>query len=295
MGEPAPSRPRLKRGGRSPDRFVGVRDALLHLRFPFVLILSPIYVWGAYWAPGGWSPATTLGFLLVHLALYPGANAFNTAYDRDEGPIGGLAKPPPVPAGLARWSTALQATGAVLAPLVGVGFAVTYLALWAIFTAYSHPRTRWKRSPVVSTIAIVVGQGGLGFGLGWTAAGGGWPPGPDGALAAAAAVTAVAAMWPWTQLYQVEADRARSERTLADRLGVRGTLGWTASGLALAAGSLAALGQPIPAGIAAVGAGGAMTTAVTAPAGWAPDHRTTMIALYALSMAFLIWTIVTWR
>lgn len=269
--------------------------ALLHLRFPFVLILAPIYLWGAYWAPGGWTAETTLGFLLVHLALYPGANAFNTAYDRDEGPIGGLAEPPPVPAGLARWSTILQGTGAALAPLVGPGFAVTYLALWAIFTAYSHPRTRWKRSPAVSTIAIVVGQGGLGYGLGWAAAGGGWPPGPDGILAGVAAVTAVAAMWPWSQLYQVEADRARSETTLADWLGVRGTLAWTAHGLALAAWSLAALGQPIPAGIAAAGAGGSLTTAVTAPSGWSPNHRTTMIALHALSMAFLVWTIVTWR
>ncbi|MDX1660263.1 MAG: UbiA family prenyltransferase, partial [Gemmatimonadota bacterium] len=157
-----------------------MRSVLLHLRFPFVWILSPIYVWGAYWAPGGWSPATTLGFLLVHLALYPGANAFNTAYDRDEGPIGGLAEPPPVPAGLARWSSILQGTGAALAPLVGIDFAVIYVALWGIFTAYSHPATRWKRSPVVSTIAIVVGQGAMGYALGWSAAGGGWPVDPDG-------------------------------------------------------------------------------------------------------------------
>ena len=104
----------------------------------------------------------------------------------------------------------------------------------------------------------------------------------------------MAALWPWTQLYQVEADRARSERTLADWLGVRGTLAWTAHGLALTAWSLAALGQPIPAGIAAAGAGGSLTTAVTAPSGWSPSHRTTMIGLYAFSTAFLAWTVATW-
>lgn len=271
-----------------------MRSGLLHLRFPFVYVLAPIYLWGAFSAPGGWTARTTLGFILVHLALYPGANAFNTAYDRDEGPIGGLAQPPPVPEGLDRWSTILQAAGAVLAPLVGIGFAVAYLALWAIFTAYSHPRTRWKRSAVASTIAITIGQGGLGFALGWTAAGGGWPPDLAGILAGATAITAVAALWPWTQLYQVEADRARSERTLADRLGVRGTLVWTAHGLALAAWSLAGLGLAIPAGIAAAAAGGSLTTAVGAPPDWAPDHRTTMAGLYAFSTAFLIWMLATW-
>lgn len=258
-------------------------------------MLSPIFVWGALWAPGGWDGRTTLGFLLVHLALYPGANAFNTAFDRDEGPIGGLGCPPPVPRGLAAGSVALQAAGAALAPLVGAPFALAYLALWAVFTAYSHPRTRWKRSVPGSAAAIVVGQGGLGFWLGWAAAGGGWPPGRPGWLALLAAAAVVAALYPWTQAYQVEADAARDERTLAAALGARGTLLWMAAGLGTAGAALAGLGVGGMAGYALGATALALVAAAAAPPGWSPSHRLVMRTAALNSTIFLAWTIASLR
>lgn len=266
---------------------------LLHLRFPFVYILSPIFVWGAAWGPGAWTARTTLGFLLVHLALYPGANAFNSAFDRDTGPIGGLARPPAVPTGLARWSAWLQAAGAALAPIVGLAFTAGYLILWGIFTAYSHPRTRWKRSPLASTAAIVAGQGGIGYWLGWSASGNGaaiqaaeWSAGDAWALVAACAV--VAALYPLTQVYQLEADRARRDRTLASVLGPRGTLAWSAGGFAVAAAALAAGGST---GLAVYAAGSALAAGAIAaawPAGRVPSHRLVMGVAYATSTVFLV-------
>lgn len=274
-------------------RFRLVRATLLHLRFPFVYVLSPIFVWGAAWGPGEWTARTTLAFLLVHLALYPGANAFNSAYDRDTGPIGGLARPPDVPEGLAAWSVWLQATGALLSILVGPGFAAGYVALWAIFTAYSYPLTRWKRDPIRSTAAIVAGQGGIGFWLGWSASGSGdlplrssWSAADSWALAAACAV--VGALYPLTQVYQLEADRERRDRTLAAVLGPRGTLAWSAAAFGLAAGALAAAGTTglaIYAGSSAVAAGAA---AAFWPAGRVPTHRAVMGAAYLTSTVFLV-------
>jgi 1,4-dihydroxy-2-naphthoate octaprenyltransferase len=272
-----------------------VRETLLHLRFPFVYVLAPIFVWGAAWGPGDWTARTTLAFLLVHLALYPGANAYNSSFDRDTGPIGGLARPPAVPAGLGRWSAWLQATGAALAPVVGLPFAAGYVALWGIFTAYSHPRTRWKRSPAASTAAIVVGQGGIGFWLGWSAAGRGaegsaglaaWTVADAWALAAAAAV--VSALYPLTQVYQLDADRARRDRTLAAVLGVRGTFAWAAGSFGLAAGALLAAGTM---GLAAYAAGSALAAGAAAalwPTGGAPSHRAVMGVAYLTSTVFLI-------
>ncbi len=267
-----------------------MRDVLLHLRFPFVFVLSPIYVWGAYAVPG-WTARTTLGFLLVHLALYPGANAFNTAYDRDTGPIGGLARPPEVPHGLATWSTALQAAGAALAPIVGWLFALAYGALWAIFSAYSHPRTRWKRSPWLSTPAIVAGQGGLGWLLGWSAAGGRWPPEAGGWWSLAAACAAVGALFPFTQIYQREEDDARRDRTLAAALGVRGTylLGVVAFLIVAACGQ--ALEQP---GLTAYAVVVTLLAMVAAVAGRAPSHAHVMGVAYANSALLLAYMIVTW-
>lgn len=272
-----------------------MRATLLHLRFPFVYILSPIFVWGAAWGPGGWTPRTTLGFLLVHLALYPGANAFNSAFDRDTGPIGGLARPPAVPPGLGRWSIWLQAAGAALSPVVGPLFAAGYGVLWGIFTAYSHPRTRWKRSPVASTAAIVVGQGGIGYWLGWSAAGAAEPTtraiaaawtAADG-WALAAACTVVAALYPLTQVYQLDADRDRRDRTLAAALGPRGTLAWGAACFAAAAFALLGAGGR---GLVLFAAGSAIAAAATAaawPAGRVPSHREVMAVAYATSSVFL--------
>jgi 1,4-dihydroxy-2-naphthoate octaprenyltransferase len=202
-----------------------------------------------------------------------------------------LARPPAVPAGLARWSAWLQAAGAALAPIVGLTFTAGYLILWGIFTAYSHPRTRWKRSPLASTAAIVAGQGGIGYWLGWSASGNGaaiaeWSAADAWALVAACAV--VAALYPLTQVYQLEADRARRDRTLASVLGPRGTLAWSAGGFAVAAAALAAGGS---AGLAVYAAGSALAAGAIAaawPAGRVPSHRLVMGAAYVTSTVFLV-------
>lgn len=254
-----------------------------------MFVLAPLYVWGA-WRAGGWAPEAILGFVLVHLALYPGANAFNSAHDRDEGPIGGLARPPSVPRGLAAGATGLQAAGAALAPLVGWGFALAYLALWGVFTAYSHPATRWKRSPAISTAAIALGQGGLGVTLGWLAAGG--DPAallaPRGIAVAVVGIAAAGGLYPWTQAYQVDADRARGERTLAAVLGPHGTYVWGGAGFALVALATAALGLDLFAVYAFAVAIVALLGARRARRGRSPSYGIVMGVVYANSAVLLL-------
>jgi 1,4-dihydroxy-2-naphthoate octaprenyltransferase len=271
-----------------------VRSTLLHLRFPFVYVLAPIFVWGAWRALGGWSARTTLGFLLVHLALYPGANAFNSAYDRDTGPIGGLARPPAVPPGLGSWSTVLQGVGAVLAPLVGWTFAAAYLALWGVFTAYSHPRTRWKRSPVASTAAIVLGQGGLGFLLGWSAVASGPPTSATGIWALVVACAGVAAMYPLTQVYQLAEDEARRDRTLAAVLGPAGVFAWAALWFGVLALAAQALALPSVA-LYALAVAVVFLAIAALRRGWVPAHRQVMAIAYVNSTVFLLTMVLLWR
>jgi 1,4-dihydroxy-2-naphthoate octaprenyltransferase len=272
---------------------MSARATLLHLRFPFVYVLSPIFVWGAWRAPDPRSGRTTLGFLLVHLALYPGANAFNSAYDRDTGPIGGLARPPGVPPGLARASTLLQAAGAALAPLLGWTFAVAYVLLWGVFTAYSHPRTRWKRSPAASTAAIVLGQGGLGFVLGWSATAGAAPLDAAGVGALAVACAGVAAMYPLTQVYQLAADAARRDRTLAAVLGPAGVFLWAAAWFLVMA--AAARRIPLP-GVAAYAelAVIAFTACAALRPPWIPAHAHVMRIATLNSTVFLLLMLLRW-
>src|SRR6266545_6219134 len=75
-----------------------LRRAIIHLRLAFSLVLTPLFVWGIYLAlprPLAWGHIL-LAYLIVHVPLYGGMNAFNSYFDRDEGPIGSLADPPPV-------------------------------------------------------------------------------------------------------------------------------------------------------------------------------------------------------
>ncbi len=84
-----------------------------HLRLPFNLLLSPIYLWGVLLAGGTlWDPSFWLGYVTLHLFLYGGGTAFNSFYDRDEGPIGGMAHPPPVDRGPALVLVARAGAGA---------------------------------------------------------------------------------------------------------------------------------------------------------------------------------------
>jgi hypothetical protein len=169
---------------------------------------------------GGVGRGTALAFVVFHLFLYGGANAFNTYYDRDSGPIGGLASPPPVRPALLPWSLGLQVAGLWLAPLVSLPFTALYLCLFLLFTAYSHPAVRLKRRPWVSLAAIALGQGGVAFAAGWVSAegaGGGPPAVRDvaGLWGMLSAVFIVGALYPLSQIYQTGEDggrgRTRSE------------------------------------------------------------------------------------
>ena len=73
-----------------------MRTLFVHLRLHFQLLLAPVFLWGWLLAGGGLSRSVVLGFISFHVFLYSGATAFNSYYDRDIGPVGGLERPPGV-------------------------------------------------------------------------------------------------------------------------------------------------------------------------------------------------------
>jgi 1,4-dihydroxy-2-naphthoate octaprenyltransferase len=194
-----------------------LKTVLIHLRFHFQLLLAPVFLWGWLLAGGGLSAPVLLGFVAFHLFLYPGATAFNSAYDRDTGPVGGLEKPPPVNQLLLPTSLALKAAGWLLAAFVNLPFWLAYGAFVVLSIAYSHPRVRFKARTLTSLAVVGFGQGALAFLAAWAATRGeltsAW--GIEGALGATAAVLLILALYPLTQLYQVDEDAARGDRTLA--------------------------------------------------------------------------------
>jgi 1,4-dihydroxy-2-naphthoate octaprenyltransferase len=191
---------------------------ILHLRLPFQLLLAPVFLWGWLLAGGGLSVRIAIAFVCLHAFLYAGATAFNSYYDRDEGPIGGLERPPPVVPALLPLSLAMQAIGLVLAFLVNLPFVLLYGGFAALSFAYSHPRIRLKGHPIGSLLTVGIGQGGLAFLCAWAAVRGEIDSAGNslaGSYGAVVAALLILALYPLTQLHQVGEDRARGDRTVA--------------------------------------------------------------------------------
>jgi 4-hydroxybenzoate polyprenyltransferase len=211
-----------------------LRRALIHLRLAFSIVLTPLFVWGNYLAqprPLPWAHII-LAYLIIHILLYGGMNAFNSYYDRDEGPIGALLDPPPVNrmvlAVALICKAAALAGGLLLDPrfglLVALGIGLSVL--------YSHPRWRWKERPIAAAICIFIGQGILGVLWGWVAATWAsgqaialsdiWPAGILGTVGVFSVACWTLGFYPLTGVYQIAADSQRGIHTLAVALGVTG-------------------------------------------------------------------------
>lgn len=201
-----------------------VKHLLLHLRLPFQLMLAPFMLLGALGtgaAPAlSWLPP----FLAVHVGLYGGATAFNSYYDRDKGPIGFMKRPTPVTARMRTGALLVQGLAVLLLAAGRPAAGVIGLVMLLMGIAYSHPAFRWKASTTGGLLAVALGQGGLAVYLGYYALGGaGLPPPLTHASAAGAALVAMG-LYPITQVYQIDEDAARGDRTLPVRLGWRRSL-----------------------------------------------------------------------
>ncbi len=203
-----------------------LRSVLLHLRVHFSLFLMPVFWfavsqvsqpdWGRVWAVG----------VILHLLLYPASHAFNSYYDKDEGPVGGLAVPPPVSKTLWYVAWLLDVLALLLGTWLGWPFVVYLLVYGFTSKAYSHDRIRLKKYPVLSWLVVGTCQGGLTYAATYQAVS--QDPisallTPDVGLAALLSTLNILAIYPITQIYQHNDDAKRGDLTLSRLLGVRGT------------------------------------------------------------------------
>ena len=166
--------------------------------------------------------ALTPGLLVWVLLLNGGTLALNSAFDRDEGDIGYLDYPPPVPRHLARWGFGLMLAGQVIALLLPRGFAIAYAICFAMSLLYSVPPVRLKAVAGADWLINMIGFGTLTPYAGWALAR--TPLTDSGVWALAGFAPLFAALYPLTQLYQLDEDRTRGDRTLALALGARWSL-----------------------------------------------------------------------
>jgi len=262
-------------------RLLGPRlDYLLHLRPAEWPIMAAHTAVGYLLAVGlgGAAQGQHLAPALVGLALWVvclngGTLALNSAFDRDEGDIAYLRRPPPPPRFLAASSIALMGAGQVAAFRLPEPFPMLYAVCFVLSVAYSVPPLRLKAVAGADWLINMWGFGTFTPAAGWAATG--IPIDAARGLVLLAFCPLFAALYPLTQLYQVEEDVRRGDRTLAGALGVRRSL--TA---ALVAAALAF----------------AMFAAAGIRAGWragAPDRW----RWAALAVALLVWAAVLlpWR
>lgn len=246
-------------------------DYVLHLRPAEWPIMAGHTALGSLLAltAGGGSlqhgPGTTLAPVVAGLAawvvcLNGGTLAINSAVDQDEGDVAYLRSPPPPPKGLFAFGLALMAVGQAIALTLSRGYAMAYAICFILSVLYSVPPFRLKAVAGADWLINMWGFGTLTPYAGWAATG--RPLTAGAGLLLLGFCPLFAALYPLTQLYQMEEDRRRGDRTLALRLGLTRSLAVAIACALVAFGLFAAAGRragwPPPPGWRWVALGGAL-------------------------------------
>ncbi|MGH7628455.1 MAG: UbiA family prenyltransferase [Gemmatimonadales bacterium] len=221
-------------------RLLGPRLAyLLHTRpaeWPIMAVHTALgYVLAV--GIGGAAQGERLGPALAGLAawvvgLNGGTLAINSAFDRDEGDVAYLRAPPPPPAHLFAFGLTLMLAGLAVALLLPGDYVAAYAVCLLLSLLYSVPPVRLKAVGGADWLINMWGFGTLTPFAGWAATG--VAVSPAGRLVLLGFCPLFAAFYPLTQLYQIDEDLRRGDRTLGIRLGVRASL-LAATGCALLA------------------------------------------------------------
>lgn len=194
---------------------------LLHLRLHYqFLLLSGGFLLGGLMADTMNTIQFWVQFLNVHILLFGGATAFNSYWDKDEGPIGGLKNPPKMSRWMRPVSILMMLMGWAWSYMIGAAYFSVFGISLILFWLYSTPLARWKGHPVLSMIAIAFSTGFNSVLLGAIAAGGSITVPVVSAAAGASLI--LLSLYPVSQIYQIEEDKKRGDRTFAGTFGIEG-------------------------------------------------------------------------
>lgn len=220
----------------SLGRFRQIGYRVLGARFDYLLHLRPVEwpIVAAHMGVGlvlavGVSELSSLpagdpllGFVLWVVCLNGGTLAINSAFDRDTGDVAYLRHPPPPPRHLFGFGAALMAFGFGASWALPTGFRWAYGACLVLSFLYSVPPARLKAVAGLDWLINMWGFGVLTTYAGWAVTG--VPVNESGRIVLLAFCPLFAALYPLTQLYQLEEDRARGDRTMAVVLGIGNSL-----------------------------------------------------------------------
>jgi 1,4-dihydroxy-2-naphthoate octaprenyltransferase len=199
-------------------------DTLKLLRIPFSYFLMPVFFFALSQVKEiDWEKAVAC-FFVLHLFIYPASNGYNSYMDQDETSIGGLEHPPRPTKQLFYASILFDTIGLSLALWVGFYFFISVLAYMLASRAYSYKGTRIKKYAVPGFLIVVFFQGAFTF---WMVYSGVSRVAVDlnitMVLVLGACLFLISGVYPLTQVYQHEADKAAGDITISYKLGTRGT------------------------------------------------------------------------
>ena len=155
--------------------------------------------------------------------LFGGATAFNSFWDKDEGPIGGLKNPPKMQEWM-RWvSLGFMLIGLVLSAEMSWFYLAIYAFSMFLFWAYSTPVLRWKGDPILSLFVIGLSTGTAGYLFGYISGGGSNFDLPI-IFGSVGVAFILVSMYPVSQIFQIEEDVQRGDQTFASKFGKEGVL-----------------------------------------------------------------------
>lgn len=199
-----------------------IKNFVLHLRLNYQLfILSGPFLLGVLLSKN-FSEFQLVQFFSIHILLFGGVTAYNSYFDKDEGPIGGLEQPPKMDSWMLVGSWVLQVIGLGIAFYSGLFFTTVYMVSMFIFWMYSSPHVRLKGKPKASLVAIGVSTAFCSVLLGYFSGGTSNQIPPNVIIAALGATSLIVSLYPLSQVYQVEEDRKRGDSTFASKYGKRG-------------------------------------------------------------------------
>jgi 4-hydroxybenzoate polyprenyltransferase len=210
---------------------MSLQAILLHLRIPFSFFLMPVYWFAVSQSDNIDTTKAIWVFVIFHLLIYPASNAYNSYYDKDEAPIGGLENPPPVDKTL-YWVAWIMDILAIIIGffLVNPIFSIAILIYGLVSKAYSNDKIRLKKYPVFSLIIVGIFQGFWTYLTVYQAIN---QYNIEQILtnhilfAAVLSTLLLFAVYPMTQIYQHDEDRKRGDTTMSMLLGVKGTFIFT--------------------------------------------------------------------
>lgn len=203
-----------------------LKNTLVLLRFPFSVLLLPVYLWALCHVNHPFSLTSLAVFFILHLLVYPASNGYNSYMDKDTEPIGGLQHPPPPDRSLFYASLVMDTLALVLAACIQFWFFIGVAVYIVMSRLYSYRGIRLKRFPILGFLTVFCFQGAWIFFSVISAL----TPHFQWAnlnlhLTVSALVSSclIGAIYPLTQIYQHQSDLKDGVKTLSYVLGYRGT------------------------------------------------------------------------